>query len=36
MLALLCGGGGLVYAVAIFGLGAYRLSELTSLVRRRK
>ncbi|MGD9811012.1 MAG: murein biosynthesis integral membrane protein MurJ [Sphingobium sp.] len=34
-LALLCGGGGLVYAVAIFGTGAYRLSELKSLVTRR-
>lgn len=34
-LALLCGGGGLVYAVAIFGAGAYRLSELKSLVSRR-
>ena len=27
-LSLLCGGGALVYAVAIFGTGAYRLSEL--------
>ena len=34
-LALLCGGGALVYAVAIFGTGAYRLSELKSLVIRR-
>jgi len=34
-LSLLCGGGGLVYAVAIFGTGAYRLSELKSLVTRR-
>lgn len=34
-LALLCGGGALVYAVAIFGTGAYRLSELKSLVTRR-
>lgn len=35
-LGLLCGGGALVYAVAIFGTGAYRLSELKSLVSRRK
>mgnify|MGYP000853880422 CR=1 FL=1 len=35
-LSLLCGGGALVYAVAIFGLGAYRLSELKALVSRRK
>jgi putative peptidoglycan lipid II flippase len=34
-LCLLCGGGALVYAVAIFGTGAYRLSELKSLVTRR-
>lgn len=34
-LALLCGGGALVYAVAIFGTGAYRLAELKSLVTRR-
>lgn len=34
-LSLLCGGGAMVYAVAIFGLGAYRLSELKSLVTRR-
>ena len=34
-LSLLCGGGALVYAVAIFGTGAYRLSELKSLVTRR-
>jgi putative peptidoglycan lipid II flippase len=27
-LSLLCGGGGLVYILAAFGLGAYRLSEL--------
>ncbi len=27
-LALLCGGGGMVYILAAFGLGAYRLSEL--------
>lgn len=35
-LSLLCGGGALVYAGAIFGLGAYRLSELKALVTRRK
>ncbi|MDY0243153.1 MAG: polysaccharide biosynthesis C-terminal domain-containing protein, partial [Rhodospirillaceae bacterium] len=35
-LGLLCGGGALVYAVAIFGTGAYRLSELKSLVSRRQ
>lgn len=34
-LALLCGGGALVYALAIFMTGAYRLSELKSLVSRR-
>ncbi len=35
-LSLLCGGGALVYAGAIFGSGAYRLSELKALVTRRK
>jgi len=35
-LSLLCGGGAMVYAVAIFGTGAYRLSELKALVTRRK
>jgi putative peptidoglycan lipid II flippase len=35
-LSLLCGGGALVYAVAIFGTGAYRLSELKALVTRRR
>jgi putative peptidoglycan lipid II flippase len=34
-LALLCGGGALVYAVASIGLGAYRLSELKAQLRRR-
>lgn len=34
-LSLLCGGGALVYAVAIFGTGAYRLAELKALVTRR-
>ncbi len=34
-LSLLCGGGALVYAGAIFGTGAYRLSELKSLITRR-
>ncbi len=34
-LGALCGGGALVYAVAIFATGAYRLSELKSLVTRR-
>lgn len=34
-LTLLCCGGALVYAIAIFGTGAYRLSELKSLVTRR-
>ncbi|WP_443969967.1 murein biosynthesis integral membrane protein MurJ [Sphingobium sp. CR28] len=33
-LALLCGGGGLVYVLAAFGLGAYRLSELKAQVTR--
>ena len=35
-LTLLCGGGALVYAAAIFGTGAYRLSELRALVTRRQ
>lgn len=35
-LGALCGGGAMVYAVAIFGTGAYRLSELKALVSRRK
>ncbi|MBP6030435.1 MAG: murein biosynthesis integral membrane protein MurJ [Sphingobium sp.] len=34
-LGALCGGGAMVYAGAIFGLGAYRLSELKALVSRR-
>jgi putative peptidoglycan lipid II flippase len=34
-LGLLCGGGGLVYALAIFGTGAYHLSELRALITRR-
>tara|TARA_R110000782_G_scaffold117364_3_gene207665 strand:+ start:90458 stop:92050 length:1593 start_codon:yes stop_codon:yes gene_type:complete len=34
-LSLLCGGGALVYAGAIFGTGAYRLSELRALITRR-
>ncbi|MEO8724266.1 MAG: lipid II flippase MurJ, partial [Sphingobium sp.] len=33
-LILLCGAGGLVYVVAIFAFGAYRLSELRSLMKR--
>lgn len=33
-LLLLCGGGALVYALAIFATGAYRLSELKALVKR--
>ena len=35
-LGALCGGGAMVYAVAIFGTGAYRLSELKALLTRRK
>jgi putative peptidoglycan lipid II flippase len=35
-LILLCGAGGLVYVVAIFAFGAYRLSELRSLMTRPK
>jgi putative peptidoglycan lipid II flippase len=35
-LTLLCGLGGAVYALAIFALGAYRLSELKSLISRPK
>lgn len=34
VLAMLCGAGGAVYALAIFAFGAYRLSELKSLFRR--
>jgi putative peptidoglycan lipid II flippase len=34
-LALLCGGGGAVYAVGIFALGAYRISELRPLFTRK-
>ncbi|MBB6124334.1 murein biosynthesis integral membrane protein MurJ [Sphingobium subterraneum] len=33
-LTLLCGGGGMVYAAAAIGLGAYRISELRALFRR--
>ncbi len=35
-LSLLCGLGGAVYVVAIFGFGAYKLSELKALVSRNK
>lgn len=35
-LALLCGSGAVVYAIAIFAFGAYRLSELRSLFTRPK
>jgi putative peptidoglycan lipid II flippase len=35
-LTLLCTLGGLVYALAIFGFGAYRLSELRTLIFRKK
>ncbi len=35
VLTILCGGGGLVYFAAIFAFGAYRLSELKQLIRRR-
>lgn len=34
-LALLCGGGAVVYAIASLGLGAYRISELKAQMRRR-
>ena len=33
-LSLLCGGGALVYAVGVFGFGAYRPAEIKALVRR--
>ena len=33
--ALLCAGGAFVYGLATLAFGAYRLSELTGLVRRR-
>jgi putative peptidoglycan lipid II flippase len=35
-LALLCGGGALIYGVAAIGFGAYRLSELRAQLRRRR
>ena len=35
VLGLLCGGGGLVYALAIFAFGAYRPSELKAMLRRK-
>ncbi len=35
-LSLLCGGGAMVYAGAIFASGAYRLSELKALITRRR
>ncbi|MCW2395674.1 MULTISPECIES: murein biosynthesis integral membrane protein MurJ [unclassified Sphingobium] len=34
-LGLLCGGGGLVYAIAAIGFGAYRIAELKAQLRRR-
>ncbi len=34
-LGVLCGGGGIVYALASLGFGAYRVSELKGLLRRR-
>ena len=34
-LALLCGGGALVYAIAAIGFGAYRIAELKAQLRRR-
>ncbi|MBT2186260.1 murein biosynthesis integral membrane protein MurJ [Sphingobium nicotianae] len=33
-LALLCGGGGLIYGIATIGLGAYRIAELKGQLRR--
>lgn len=35
-LTLLCGAGGMVYALASFGFGAYRVSELRSVLKRRR
>jgi putative peptidoglycan lipid II flippase len=35
-LALLCGGGGLIYGAAAIGFGAYRLSELKAQFTRRR
>jgi putative peptidoglycan lipid II flippase len=34
-LALLCGGGALIYGLAAIGLGAYRVAELKAQLRRR-
>jgi len=35
-LSLLFGAGGIVYALASFAFGAYRVSELTAVLRRRR
>ncbi len=35
-LALLCGGGGIIYGVAAIALGAYRISELKAQLRRKR